>query len=183
MASKLGLEQRYETQNGPQKISFVGWRLGEADSRPGSEQPARWTELRLFKTVGGQYILEKVGCSDVFHNESCPVEPGKPRRGKRWVNLYEAIPAEADTDDAADIFVPCETCTPDFADEPVWVERDIYSTSTFSTPQEVLQALYRPDSRKAKTQYLSRVARALLDQAIEVDTELAAVVSAPVEVD
>lgn len=184
MATKLGLEARFETQDGPRRISFVGWHLGEADSRPGSDQPARWTELRLFKTVGNQYVLEKVGCSDVFHNESCPTEPGKPRRGKRWNNLVEALPEDVDEYTVPeDIFVPCDRCRPEFDDEPVWVEKDIYSTSTFSTPVEVLQALYRPDTRNTSNQYLSRVARSLLDQAIEKDDALREVLSAPVEVE
>lgn len=180
----LGLEQRFETKDGPRRISFVGWRLGEASSAPANEFPSRWTELRLFKTVGGQYILEKVGCSDVFHNETCPVEPGKQRRGKRWNSLWDAMPEEADELESPEaIFVPCATCTPSFDDEPVWVEKDIYSTSTFTTAEEVLRALYRPDTRNAANKYLSRVARSLLDQAVEKDVALRAVVSAPVEVD
>lgn len=179
----LGLEQRFETQDGPRRISFVGWQLGEADSRPGNEQPPRWTELRLFKTVGGQYILEKVGCSDVFHNESCPTDPGKPRRGRRWDSLFDAIPVEAETDDPGDIFVPCEQCRPSFTDQPVWVEKDIFSTSTYSSAAEVLEALYRPDTRNTSSKYLSRVARALLDQAVEKDTAIRDVLSAPVEVE
>jgi hypothetical protein len=185
MATKLGLEERFSTQDGPRTISFVGWQLGEADSRPNGEQPARWTELRLFKTLGGQYILEKVGCSDVFHNESCPTEPGKPRRGKRWDSLWDAVP-EDEADEYTDldtIFVPCDKCRPDFEDQPVWVEKDIYSTSTYSTAAEVLEALYRPDTRNTASKYLSRVARSLLDQAIEKDDALREVLSAPVEVD
>lgn len=183
MATRLGLEERFTTQNGPQKISFVGWRLGEADSRPGEEQPPRWTELRLFLTQGGQYILEKVGCSDVFHNETCPVEPGKPRRGKRHNNLWDALPDDVGDDiGPEDIFVPCDRCSPDFDDEPVWVEKDIYTTVMYSTPQEVLEALYRPDTRKSATKYLSRVARSLLDQAIERDEALRQVLTAPIEV-
>lgn len=180
----LGLEQRFETKDGPRRISFVGWSLGEASSAPAGEFPSRWTELRLFKTVGGQYILEKVGCSDVFHNESCPTEPGKPRRGKRWDSLWDAIPEDADDiDDPAAIFVPCERCSPSFDDVPVWVEKDIYSTSTFQTATDVLQALYRPDTRNTASKYLSRVARNLLDQAVEKDQAIRDVVSAPVEVD
>lgn len=184
MVTRLGLEQRFETQDGPRRISFVGWLLGEADSRPTGEQPARWTELSLFKTVGEQYVLEKVGRSDVFHNESCPTEPGKPRRGRRFDNLWDAL-ASLDTSDVEpdEVFVPCDRCRPDFDDAPVWVEKDIYSTQTFSTADEVLENLYRPDTRNTKSKYLSRVARALLDQAIEKDDALRDVLSAPVEVE
>lgn len=184
MVIKRGLEQRFETKDGPRNITFVGWKLGEASSAPTGDQPARWTELRLFFTQGGQYVIEKVGCSDVFHNESCPTEPGKPRRGKRWNNLWDAIPADLQDEyaDTEDIFVPCEKCSPDFDDEPVWVEKDIYSTALYSTPQEVLEALYRPDTRNSSAKYLSRVARSLLDQAIERDEPLRAVLTAPVEV-
>ena len=181
MATRLGLEQRFETQDGPRRISFVGWQLGEASSAPAGEQPARWTDLSLFKTIGEQYVLEKVGRSDVFHNESCPTEPGKPRRGKRWNNLWDALPEDVEAPE--DVFVPCEKCTPEFSDEPVWVEKDIYSTATYASAAEVLEALYRPDTRNTASKYLSRVARSLLDQAVEKDDALREVLSAPVEVD
>lgn len=183
-AMKLGLEQRFEVKDGPRTITFIGWILGEADSRPVDEQPSRWTELALFKTIGGQYLLEKVGRSDVFHNETC--EPGKPKKGKRRDNLLDAMPESEDADEYAvpeDFFVPCDKCNPDFADQPVWVERDIFSTSMFSTAQEVLDALYRPDTRNTSHKYLSRVARSLLDQAVEKDDAIRSVLTSPVEVD
>ena len=175
----LGIEQRFETKDGPRTITFVGWLLGEADSRPTGEQPSRWTELVLFKTIGGQYLLEKVGRSDVFHNESC-----EPKKGRRWENLFEALPENIDDDtEPEDFFVACERCMPEFMDRPVWVEKDIHTTSMFSSAYEVLQALYRPDTRNTANQYLSRVARALLDQAVERDEAIRQVLTNPVQVD
>lgn len=181
--TRLGLEERFETKDGPRTISFIGWQLGEADSRPGADQPPRWTELRLFKTTTGTYVLEKVGCSDVFHNETCAEKSGKPLRGRRRDNLYDALPEGLEQEHPSAIFVPCDVCAPDFEDSPVWVEKDIFSTATFSTPSELLQALYRPDTRNTATKYLSRVARALLDQAIEKDPALRDLLSEPVEVE
>jgi hypothetical protein len=173
----LGLEQRFQVKDGPRNLSFVGWKLGEADSRTTGEE-ARWTELSLYKTTTGRYVLQKVGCSDVFHNETC-----NPKRGRRYDNLDLA----ADLNDVdpelalEEVYVLCGECNPSYDDQPVWVERDIFAASTFGSVEELLEALYRPDTKKS-SRFLSRVARSLLEQATEKDDEINRVMNAPIDV-
>jgi hypothetical protein len=182
--TRLGIEQDYEVKDGFRTICFKGWFLGEADSTITGNEP-RWTELSLYKTTTGHYVLQKVGRSDVFHNETCAEKSGKAIRGKRWGHLDLAADAQdvPESEDLENVFIPCEICNPEFDDEPVWVEKDLFSTTSNLTAKQVLEALYRPDTRNTKGPgYLSRVARELLDQACERDDELARVVSEPVNV-
>lgn len=173
----LGLEQRFQVKDGPRNLSFLGWELGSADSRSAGNE-ARWTELSLYKTTTGRYILQKVGCSDVFHNETC-----NPKRGKRYDNLdIAADQNDVDQDlELEEVYVACTDCKPSYDDEPVWVERDLFAAPTFGTVEELLEALYRPDPSKA-SRYLSRVARSLLEQATEKDDAINRVMNAPIDV-
>lgn len=48
---------------------FSGWQLAQASSqRPGV---VRWSELYLYRTMGGEYYLQKIGRSTVAHRETC----------------------------------------------------------------------------------------------------------------
>jgi hypothetical protein len=46
-----------------QLIRFTGDLLGEASSAPYSRDPTRWHEVRIYRTIGGKYIIEKMGNS------------------------------------------------------------------------------------------------------------------------
>jgi hypothetical protein len=183
----LGLEARFNLRDGGKPITFMGWFLGEASS----QQPdsTRWTDLALYRTEGGAYILEKVGRSDVFHGEDCDREGrnGKPMsKGKRFTNLEEALSEEDREEyfsmndrDLADFFVPCDECSPSYDDQPVWVERDIFSAPVYDSPEKVINALFQS---KGGNRYLSRIARELLEQAVAKDKQLAAALAKPVEI-
>lgn len=45
------------------ELHFSGVKLSDVSSRTGAKQ--RWIELRLYRTVGGNYVVERVGCSKV----------------------------------------------------------------------------------------------------------------------
>jgi hypothetical protein len=188
----LGLEQRFNVADGQKTITFMGWQLGFASSE--NEDSVRWTELGLFRTLQGSYVLEKIGRSDVFHSETCNLKDrnNKPKsKGKRYPNLLEALPEDVITsariDDPEDeleevlheYFVPCEHCNPAYGEVPVWVEKDIFSAPVYSSAEKVVDALYQT---RGDNRFLSRIARSLLDQAMEKDLAIAEAVRKPVEI-
>lgn len=181
MTTGLGLEQRYNIQDGQKTITFLGWFLGSASSQ--TPESVRWTELGLYRTQQGAYVLEKVGRSDVFHDEDCPRTDrnNKPMsKGKRFAYLDDAMPEEAHRDDELeDYFVPCDVCQPSYDVSPAWVERDIYSAPVHDSAERVVNALYQT---KGQNRYLSRIARELLEQAVKRDKKIAAAVEKPVEI-
>jgi hypothetical protein len=178
----LMIEQRFNLKDGQKNITFMGWLLGSASSE--TPDSVRWTELSLYKTVAGAYVLEKVGRSDVFHSDDCERSGrnGKAMsKGKRFAWLDQALPEDAGPNDPLeDYFVPCEVCDPGYEDSPVWVERDIYSAPVYAGPDKVVDALYQT---KPSGRYLSRIARELLEQAVAQDKKLATAVKEPVEIE
>jgi hypothetical protein len=178
----LGIETRYEIKDGAKNITFMGWLLGSASSQ--TQDSLRWTELELYRTLSGAYILAKVGRSDVFHSEDCDRRDrnGKPMsKGKRFATLEEAMPEDADPEDyLEDWFVPCPDCSPEFTDSPVWVERDIYSAPVHSSALRAVNALYQT---KGSNRFLSRIARELLEQATSKDAAIRAAVDTPIEIE
>lgn len=173
----LGLEQRFQIKNGPSKLAFIGWELANADSCTSGHE-SRWTELNLYRTTSGRYVLQRIGRSDVFHNERCTPNS----KWTRYDYLELAMPDDVEPDDEIEVvFVQCDECRPEYTDQPVWVERDIYQASHFDTAEQLLEALYRPDTKNS-TKYLSRVARSLLEQAVQKDAEIRRVMTEPVDV-
>ena len=77
---------------------FDGELLAHASShRPGR---ARWSEISLFKTRGGEYILVKAGRSLVFHaKRSCAGPFAKSAKGPKIGDAYRER-------------IPCQRCVP-----------------------------------------------------------------------
>lgn len=171
-----GSEQRFNLQDGQRPITFEGWKIAEADSQNGNDY--RWTELTLYKTLTGRYVLEKVGRSDVFHSDACK----RRSKGVKFEDLDAAVSEEdeATLDDLADLFVPCEECRPAWNTAPVWVERDISAVAVFDSPEKLVQSLFRRDNDNMK--FLSRVSRGLLEQASLHDEGVKQVMSSPADV-
>jgi hypothetical protein len=167
--------QRFNIVDGTRPLTFTGHQVAAADSQSGFD--VRWTELTLYQTTSGKYILEKVGRSDVFHSERCR----RGTKGVRFDTLEDAVPVDADDNDTfEDIFVPCTDCKPDYTVQPAWVERDIASVSMFETASQMVDSLYRPD--RDKPRFLSRVARILLEKAALDDPEIARVLALPADI-
>lgn len=58
-----------KVRSGRLVISFLGRELGHSSSaRPGAP---RWSELTLYQTAKGEFMLEKVGRSTVAHRPDC----------------------------------------------------------------------------------------------------------------
>jgi len=167
-----GTEERFDVKDGQRPLTFMGWLVAEADSQSGHD--VRWTELTLYKTLTGKYILEKIGRSDVFHKPDC-------RRKSKGVRHDSLLDATDDHETAlADQFVPCDDCHPTYDIEPAWVERDISAVARYEDASALVASLFRRDADNMP--FLSRVARTLLDAAADRDDDIREVVSKPADV-
>lgn len=75
-------------------VEFEGRLLAEVSTT--TPVSVRWTEMALYKTRAGRYVLSIVGCSDVYHRHDSPCNSGVPTRA------YQ-VPEDAK---------PCGVCTP-----------------------------------------------------------------------
>lgn len=166
--------QRYDILDGKRHITFEGWRIGEATSR--TESSDRWIDMALYVSAAGTYVLSKVGCSDVFHVGACR----RPSKGQRKESLAEALTEDDAGYDPKDIFVPCRECRPDFDATPVWVETDMPSVQLFTTVELLFDALQQKKGGSVRS--LSRVSRALLEEAREWDPAVARLLDTPMEI-
>jgi len=134
-------------------IEFDGRLLGEVSSRRAGAP--RWTELRLFRTNAGAYVLEKVGASVVVHAPGCPEMLGSLPR-------FQEIHPGADPSDGSFWF--CERC----GDRAVTnittllVEANRYWAIIAEDPAQIVDSLYR---RKNGARSMPRMSLDLLDEA------------------
>jgi hypothetical protein len=149
------------------EIRFTGVLLAEVSSRHNAGP--RWTELRLFRTEAGSYVLEKVGVSVVVHTPGCPNILGNLPR------FQEAHPG-ADPADGNWWF--CEVC----GDQAVrgditrlLVETNRYWATIAEDPALIVDALYR---RKNGARSMMRVSLDLLNEASKADPKIADVYQA-----
>lgn len=138
---------------------FDGTKLGEVSSRQ-DVSISRWTELSLFKTDSGQYILEKVGRSIVTHVSGCSEIRGRIPR------FQEAHPG--DDPDFGYHYHECVPVEYDFTQ--LLIEEDRYHTTVSPDPRQIVEALYRT---KPNSRYLPRVSINLLISAEKHDSILA----------
>lgn len=134
-------------------IEFDGQKLAEVSSRR-SAAP-RWTELRLYKTDAGTYVLEKVGASTVVHAPSCPDMLGPLPR-------FQEINPGADPSDGNWWF--CERCGDVAARDitKLLVEANRYWAIIAEDPAQIVDSLYR---RKNGARSMPRMSLDLLDEA------------------
>ena len=144
-------------RDGSRLISFEGRLLSTVSSeRPGTP---RWTEMRLFRTVGGSYVLEKVGRSIMTHMPGCSRIIGRIPR------FQEAHPG----DDPEDGYWYCD-CVPEEYDlTQLLAEEDRYWAVIADQPERVVEALYR---KKEGSRYLPRISLDLLERAADSDPSL-----------
>ena len=148
----------YEIRNGNRTIKFDGVLLAFSTSfRPRSE---RWIEFTLYRTVGGSYVLSRVGETKLYHHPDCPVVER---------NGLMSIPRPALREES----VPCRLCSPDRHDsEMVCPEMPRHWAQVSDTAEAVLEYLYKVDEQGSR--YLTGVAERLLEEAAEVDPQIEA---------
>lgn len=141
-------------------IEFDGELLGEVSSR--RSRGPRWTELRLFKTDAGTYVLEKVGASVVVHAPRCPNIIGSLPR------FQEVHPG---ADPADENWWICERCGTVAVQDitKLLVETNRHWATIAENPAQIVDALYR---RKDGARSMPRMSLDLLDEAGKNDPEI-----------
>lgn len=125
-----------QVRDGNRLLTFDGKLLASISSRESAEKD-RWTEMRVFQTVGGSYILEKVGRSTRLHMPGCgdilkdlplfqQAHPGEdPDAGYSW----------------------CDRCCPSDGEEydfpSLLAEEDRYWATISTEPDVIIDALWR----------------------------------------
>lgn len=145
----------YKVKSGPQTFQFEGDLLGESTSwRRGS---FRWIEFKLYRSMGGTYILSRVGVSLVYHVAACPLVDRYGLQGQDVNTLSE---------DAT----PCIECHATTNAPYVFPEKYRNWALVTEEPEAILDALYKED--EGGVRYLTNVASRLLDSASENDAAI-----------
>lgn len=118
----------YEVEGAGRLLTFSGIILGSATSQ--KPKSARWTELTLYKTIGGSYVLEKIGRSLVTHMPGCPDIIGEIPR-------FQAAHPGEDPDEYE--FHECVPETYDFTQ--LLVEMDRRWAINSDDPHEIVESL------------------------------------------
>lgn len=160
-------ETQFDVRDNSRHLTFTGRHLASSSSNTSGDVP-RWTDLKLYRTSSGKYVLQKVGRSVVFHSDKCR----RRSKGDRFDGL-------SDVPDVRD-FQPGTCCHPSRNVSPVWVERDIYQAVVHENAESLLSALYREDDDGVP--FLSRVARTLLETASSDDEKISRVFHSAVDV-
>lgn len=118
----------YEVRDGDRKLQFEGILLGRSSSRRGDAP--RWTDISLYKTLGGSYVLEKIGRSIVTHMPECsPKTAGLPR--------FQSLYPLRDPDD----FEYCDCVPEEYEFHRLVVEADRCWATISEEPADIIEAM------------------------------------------
>lgn len=143
--------KRYKVFNGEQEINFTGEEIGFATTQDRRMSKIRWTDITIYRTQGGKYVVEKVGVSDVFHalDSAC--------KRQNWIEQ------EYDADEG---LRPCPDCRPSTTGR-VFVEQDRHTTHVSETAEGCVASMHNRDDDKVE--YLPNVAERALHEAARAD--------------
>lgn len=124
-----------QVRDGNRLLTFDGELLAFVSSREDSRD--RWTEMSIYRTEGGSYILEKVGRSVRVHMPGCG-------------DILKSLPLfqEAHPGDDPEIgYSWCEKCSPPIGEEydfpSLLCEEDRYWATISTDPKVIIEALWR----------------------------------------
>ena len=148
---------QYAVKDGVRTLKFEGELLAQSSSRIGSRP--RWVEFYLFRTPKGTYVISRIGVSRYYHSGACSVVARN-----RLSAIDEAeLPSDA---------MPCIECRPSrFADDGVYPETPRYWAQHSEVPRGIVASLMKYDDNGIE--YLTNVARRLLEDAAEIDEGIA----------
>lgn len=138
-------------------IEFDGVLLGEGSTE--TEDAVRWTEVSIYRTDTGRYVINRSGRSVVYHVHQGTCNTGVPR------------PMDELSEDAQ----PCTKCRPSLHDRIVAMELD-FDTTEDCEAGEVYDRLllHRVDKNTGRrTSFLSNPAARAYEQACRADPALA----------
>ena len=124
-----------QVRDGNRLLTFDGSLLASTSSREASKD--RWTEMRVYKTHGGSYILEKVGRSVRLHMPGC----------EDIINDIPLFQSEHPGDDPEVGYSWCKRCSPTIGEEydfPILlVEKDRFWATISEDHDVIIDALWR----------------------------------------
>lgn len=146
-----------EVRDGVRTLKFKGALLASSSSRePGK---SRWVEFNLYVASNHVYVLSRVGNSILYHNKRCKI-----------VNRNNLKPVDGLRLDA--YYVPCQICRAARADpNGVFPETPRYWAQKSDNAVGLVASLMKRDDNHAE--YLTNVARRLLEKASEYDPAIA----------
>jgi hypothetical protein len=156
------------------KYRFEGVRLAAVSSERGHK--TRWTDIEIFRTTGGLFIVHRVGVTTLVHLDDCEQ---LRKYHKRYTPGIEGI--ASDEFGPADR-QPCPTCKPPFKEllhtEPALLrfERDRHTVSIEATAEGMIQALH---TNKDGDRQLGSLAASALQFSADRNPEIASVFYAP----
>jgi hypothetical protein len=145
----------FTARNGSERYVFDGVRLASVSTDDGSL--LRWTEIAIYRTEAGKYVVEKIGRSVVYHSlDGCD------------------FGVKTDLEELIEEAHPCPICKPSYDPTgPVKMETDRYHTVLTENAPALIDAcrMTNNDSRSDSfgTVFLPNVARKALTQAAELD--------------
>ena len=153
------MTETYQVRDGVRLVSFDGVKLAEVSSQR-STSP-RWTELTLYRTDTGRYVLSKIGRTVVLHMPGCPSIIGNLNR------FVDDHPGE-DPDEAP--WEPHVCVAADADIDELLVEETRYWAVVADTAADIIGHLHRKDGGVT---VLPRLSVNLLEQAAQVDADIA----------
>lgn len=150
--------EEHEVRDSDGTIKFRGVLLGSATSRSGPAN-LRWTELHIFRTEAGTYVVNKIGRTRAYHvpGEECakraPVIPNPGRAAMSGL-------------------LPCPFCGPYPDDAEVALEVDRSSVQTATSASGCVESC-KTFNHQEQTVFLTNVARRALEAAAQSDEAVA----------
>lgn len=129
-----GAISTHRVQDAARYLEFDGVLLSDVSTE--QDTVPRWTEMSLYRTVDGRYVLRVIGRSVVYH-----VHDGRCNSG---------IPISVDDidDDLLDELEPCVKCNPEPLEEftglMVSLEEDRHTVHVCATADDVVAKLRNP---------------------------------------
>ena len=167
-----GEEHQYQLNDGSRHVIFKGIQIAYLSSeRPGV---SRWTDMAMFKTVGGSYIVNRIGVSAIAHHIDC-----HHITNKHLPSVFETHEDEIAIEDRD----PCPVCKPDIArllaEDPasLKIEKDRHWAAVASSAPAIIESL---QTTKAGVKSLSSLATGLIEMAAIYDQDISTAMRAMV---
>lgn len=165
-----GEENLYQLNDGSRHVIFKGIQIAYLSSeRPGV---SRWTDMAMFKTVGGSYIVNRIGVSAIAHHIDC-----HHITNKHLPSVFETHEDEIAIEDRD----PCPVCKPNIPEllehDPaaLKIEKDRHWAAVASSAGAIIESL---QTTKAGVKSLSSLATGLIEMAAIYDPDINAALRA-----
>lgn len=151
----------FHVRNQLEVIEFDGNMISGATTERANDP--RWTEINIYKTTGGSYVIHRIGRSVVYHVRGSECNYG-------IATNVTKLPEDAE---------PCATCQPGFPDELdaediVDFEIDIHSAEVCTAVELPHRLTHRKINRDTgkEERFMSSVSRRALQGALDADPDL-----------